>query len=257
VPVITALFLGLKAAVLAIVLHVVHRVGSRALKSRPMLVLAALAFIGIFFPATPFPLIVIAAGVIGFISALRGSSAFQVCGDDDGGRKGAPDEGLLGAELPEHARPTLQGQVRSGAGWAQAGLRAEAARKRHPTGSFATGTDGSTPSPSSAESIANLVSGAHGIAANAPARLRRGDRNARVPLAGIRSQGAASAPRAPANPRIDPVRIVVFRPTDDRNPDRQSNGLHSRANRNNKPQPTKSVMGDRLHGMARRAGEIG
>jgi chromate transporter len=49
VPVITALFLGLKAAVLAIVLHVVHRVGSRPLKSRPMLVLAALALIGIFF----------------------------------------------------------------------------------------------------------------------------------------------------------------------------------------------------------------
>jgi len=43
VPVITALFLGLKAAVLAIVLQAVQRVGSRALNSRPMLVLAALA----------------------------------------------------------------------------------------------------------------------------------------------------------------------------------------------------------------------
>src|SRR2546429_3995007 len=49
VPVVTALFIGLKAAVLAIVLQAVQRVGSRALKSRPMLVLAALAFIGIFF----------------------------------------------------------------------------------------------------------------------------------------------------------------------------------------------------------------
>ena len=55
VPVITALFLGLKAAVLAIVLHAVQRVGSRALKSRPMLVLAAVAFIGIFFFNVPFP----------------------------------------------------------------------------------------------------------------------------------------------------------------------------------------------------------
>jgi chromate transporter len=95
VPVITALFLGLKAAVLAIVLHVVHRVGSRPLKSRPMLVLAALAFIGIFFPATPFPLIVIAAGVIGFIGVApasmsacprpspgqaRRSAATRICG---------------------------------------------------------------------------------------------------------------------------------------------------------------------------------
>src|SRR5689334_4121216 len=49
VPAIVALFLGLKAAVLAIVLHAVQRVGSRALKSRPMFILAALAFIGIFF----------------------------------------------------------------------------------------------------------------------------------------------------------------------------------------------------------------
>src|SRR5437764_3088552 len=45
VPAVAALFFGLKAAVLAIVLQAVHRVGSRALKSRPMLVLAALAFV--------------------------------------------------------------------------------------------------------------------------------------------------------------------------------------------------------------------
>ena len=76
VPVVTALFLGLKAAVLAIVLQAVRRVGSRALKSRPMLVLAALAFIGIFFSRVPFPLIVIGAGIIGFIAARAGSTAF-------------------------------------------------------------------------------------------------------------------------------------------------------------------------------------
>ena len=72
VPVITVLFLGLKAAVLAIVLQAVQRVGSRALKSRPMLVLAALAFIGIFFFNVPFQLIVIGAGIIGFIAAQAG-----------------------------------------------------------------------------------------------------------------------------------------------------------------------------------------
>lgn len=52
-----AFFFGLKAAVLAIVLQAVHRVGSRALKSQAMLVLAALAFLGIFFLGVPFPLI--------------------------------------------------------------------------------------------------------------------------------------------------------------------------------------------------------
>src|SRR3982751_1256130 len=53
VPAIMAFFFGLKAAVLAIVLQAVHRVGSRALKSRAMLALAALAFICIFFLGVP------------------------------------------------------------------------------------------------------------------------------------------------------------------------------------------------------------
>src|SRR3954470_16680537 len=117
VPAIMALFLGLKAAVLAIVLHVVQRVGSRALKSRPMFILAALAFIGIFFFAVPFPLIVIAAGVIGFVAARAGSTAFQVGGDHGGGGKAETDEGLLGAELPEHARPTMARALRVSALW--------------------------------------------------------------------------------------------------------------------------------------------
>src|SRR5262249_57713131 len=49
VPIVAALFFGLKAAVLAIVLFAVYRVGSRALKSGAMIALAALAFIAIFF----------------------------------------------------------------------------------------------------------------------------------------------------------------------------------------------------------------
>src|SRR5438445_7519880 len=49
VPVIVALFFGLKAAVLAIVLEAGFRIGRRALKNRVMIGLAALAFIGIFF----------------------------------------------------------------------------------------------------------------------------------------------------------------------------------------------------------------
>src|SRR5439155_1244766 len=88
VPAVAALFFGLKAAVLAIVLQAVHRVGSRALKSRAMLVLAGLAFIGIFFLGVPFPLIVLAAAIVGFIGARRGSSAFQVGGDHGTGRNG-------------------------------------------------------------------------------------------------------------------------------------------------------------------------
>src|SRR3954462_5593074 len=54
VPAITALFLGLKAAVLAIVLQAVQRVGSRPLKSRPMFFLAPLALSASSFSPCPF-----------------------------------------------------------------------------------------------------------------------------------------------------------------------------------------------------------
>src|SRR3989442_8867817 len=55
VPVIVALFFGLKAAVLAIVVEAVVRIGKRALKNHVMIALAAIAFIGIFFLGVPFP----------------------------------------------------------------------------------------------------------------------------------------------------------------------------------------------------------
>src|SRR3954449_3910288 len=58
VPLVVALFFGLKAAVLAIVLEAVVRIGKRGLKNNTMRVLAAAAFIGIFFFNIPFPLIV-------------------------------------------------------------------------------------------------------------------------------------------------------------------------------------------------------
>ena len=78
VPAVAALFFGLKAAVLAIVLQAVHRVGSRALKSTPMQGFAGLAFIGIFLLGIPFPLIVLGAGIAGFVAARMGSAASEL-----------------------------------------------------------------------------------------------------------------------------------------------------------------------------------
>jgi chromate transport protein ChrA len=63
-----ALF-GIKAAVLVIVLEALIRIGKRALKTSTLLGLAAAAYVGIFFLAMPFPLIVLAAGVVGFLVA--------------------------------------------------------------------------------------------------------------------------------------------------------------------------------------------
>src|SRR5499425_1200295 len=73
VPFVVALFFGLKAAVLAIVVEAVVRIGRRALKNKAMVALAAAAFVGIFFLSIPFPVIILAAALIGFVGAWSGS----------------------------------------------------------------------------------------------------------------------------------------------------------------------------------------
>jgi chromate transporter len=66
-PAVTGLLFGLKAAVLAVVLEAVLRVGRRALRSRLSWYVAALAFIGLFALALPFPLIIVGAATLGLI----------------------------------------------------------------------------------------------------------------------------------------------------------------------------------------------
>jgi chromate transporter len=74
-PAVAALFFGLKAAVLAVVIEAVLRIGKRALKSRFHHAVAALAFVAIFFFDAPFPLIVLCAGLLGLLSERgRGST---------------------------------------------------------------------------------------------------------------------------------------------------------------------------------------
>ena len=64
---VSGLLFGLQAAVVAVVLEAVLRIGRRALKTRGHMALAVAAFVAIFFLELPFPLIVVGAGVIGFI----------------------------------------------------------------------------------------------------------------------------------------------------------------------------------------------
>jgi chromate transporter len=77
VGLVSALFFGLKAAVLAIVLQPVVRIGRRALKSRVMLGIAAVAFVAIFVLHVPFPPIILTAGLIGFVGAAARLPAFS------------------------------------------------------------------------------------------------------------------------------------------------------------------------------------
>lgn len=115
---VSALFFGLKAAVLAVVLQAVVRIGGRALKTTPARVLAAAAFLLLFFVGVPFPLIVLGAALIGWWSARAGGTAFR--GGGHGASKGATvadAETLLGEELPAHAKPSWRETLRTALLW--------------------------------------------------------------------------------------------------------------------------------------------
>jgi chromate transporter len=78
VPMIAAVFYGLKPAVMAIVAFAVIRIGRKALKNGVMWSLAGLAFAGIFFFSVPFPAIIASAGVIGFAGEKFWPEKFRV-----------------------------------------------------------------------------------------------------------------------------------------------------------------------------------
>jgi chromate transporter len=86
------IFLGLKAAVLAIVVEAVIRIGRRALKNGLMVAIAVAAFVAIFLIQMPFPLIVLGAGVIGGVGALYRPDLFKPGGH---GGAGGGQTGLI------------------------------------------------------------------------------------------------------------------------------------------------------------------
>jgi chromate transporter len=71
IPAVDGALFGIKAAVLVIVVEALIRIGRRALKTRLLYGLAALAFVGIFFLDLPFPLIVALAGLVGFLMTQK------------------------------------------------------------------------------------------------------------------------------------------------------------------------------------------
>src|ERR1700722_20107303 len=98
---VAGLFFGLKTAVLAVVIEAVLRVGRRALKSPLAVVIAAAAFVALFFFAVPFPLVVLTAAIIGFAADRLG---YAVAGHAAHGKR---DDDLLGEHIPDHAQPSL------------------------------------------------------------------------------------------------------------------------------------------------------
>ncbi|HEX4893486.1 MAG TPA: chromate efflux transporter [Hyphomicrobiaceae bacterium] len=74
-PVSVALLTGVKAAVLAIVVEALLRIARRALKGSVDWLLATAAFLAIYLFGVPFPVIVLAAGMIGFIRGIVGGES--------------------------------------------------------------------------------------------------------------------------------------------------------------------------------------
>ncbi|NHE56456.1 chromate efflux transporter [Cyclobacterium plantarum] len=78
VGIVEAIFFGIKPAVLAIVIGAVIKIGKRALKNEVMIIMAALAFVAIFFFEVDFPYIIIVAGLTGFIGGRIWEEKFHV-----------------------------------------------------------------------------------------------------------------------------------------------------------------------------------
>jgi len=100
---VAAAFAGLKPAVLAVVAAAVIRIGQKALKNRVMWGIAALAFIGIFFLGAPFPLIVVGAGIIGWIGSRLHPEIFVTLK----GRDGESADSDVASTLQPNSSPTL------------------------------------------------------------------------------------------------------------------------------------------------------
>ena len=104
VPVVAGLFYGIKPAITAIVVHACWRIGSRALKNGWHIAIAAAAFVALFALDAPFPLVVLAAALIGLVGGRLAPQQFQqISHTDQNKRYGAA---VLDDDtpLPPHAQ---------------------------------------------------------------------------------------------------------------------------------------------------------
>ncbi|MDZ5111541.1 chromate efflux transporter [Pseudomonas putida] len=105
VPVVAGIFYGIKPAVTAIVVHAAHRIGSRALKNGWLWAMAAASFVAIFALDVPFPLIVLVAGIAGYVGGRFAPGKF-VIGGGHGAARNSYGPALIDDDTPapEHAR---------------------------------------------------------------------------------------------------------------------------------------------------------
>jgi chromate transporter len=110
---VAALFFGLKAAVLAIVLQAVARLGRRVLKTPAMRALAVAAFVAIFFFDLALPIIVLGAGLLGLFASRAGFAGFDAATRHDA----AADDSLLGDDAGSQPTRSSGATLRVAAIW--------------------------------------------------------------------------------------------------------------------------------------------
>ena len=105
-PLLAALFTGIKPAVIAVVLQAVHRIGSRTLRNRCMWALAALSFVAIFAAQVPFPLILLVAAVAGALLGRFVPHSVQTSAAHASGQSAEHPPALIDdhTPTPAHAR---------------------------------------------------------------------------------------------------------------------------------------------------------
>ena len=105
---IASIFYGLKGAVIAIVAVAVVRIGSKALKNEVMWVIAAIAFVAIFFFKVPFPIIIFTAGLIGLIGGKLRPAKFLII--QNHAKASTENRSIIDdhTQSPEHTRPSLK-----------------------------------------------------------------------------------------------------------------------------------------------------
>jgi len=111
---VEGIFFGIKAAVLAIVVHALDRIARRALRNPAMVAIALLAFVAIFFFNVPFPAIVVGAAVTGFLGGRlfpRIFAAAAAAAVPEGEEAPALDRFLANGGA-DHTRPSLARAVK-------------------------------------------------------------------------------------------------------------------------------------------------
>ncbi|WP_373851646.1 chromate efflux transporter [Delftia acidovorans] len=105
VPAIAGIFYGIKPAVTALVVQAAWRVGSRTLRNGWLWGIASAAFVAIFALKLPFPLIVLAAGALGYLGGRLAPRHFSPAGGH-GPRGGSHGPAVIDDDTPTpaHAR---------------------------------------------------------------------------------------------------------------------------------------------------------